>query len=182
MRTAFSLCLTTLIVLVSAPAALAQARCMAKGTMAGQSFVLAHCAVAFEEELKSVTVWVNEHPIAPAEAEKFQMSAYPGGEDAQGKARTMMVLAFCPGGGSATSSPGAVKRIELSVNHAKALMAGRQTVIEAPKQFRVQKLTGEVKAGSTSRAGSRSTSRATALTRGSRISTSRCRASPRRRG
>lgn len=56
---------------------------------------------------------------------------------------------FCPGGGSTTASAAAVKSIDLNTNHAKSALAGVQWVVESPKDFKVEKMTGDVKPGGT---------------------------------
>ena len=61
--------------------------------------------------------------------------------------RTLLQIMFCPGGGKPTASAAAVKSIDLNTNHAKAPLAGVQTVIEAPKDFKVEKMTGEIRPG-----------------------------------
>jgi hypothetical protein len=90
----------------------------------------------------------NEDPIAPAEAENFQMSSYADGAKG-GKQRTMAIIMFCPGGRKEAASAAAVKSIDLNTNHAKSPMAGIQRVVEAPKDFKVEKMTGEIKPGGT---------------------------------
>ena len=72
------------------------------------------------------------------------MSSY-----AEGGKRTMAIIMFCPGGGKETASATAVKSIDLNTNHAKSPMAGIQRVVQAPKDFKVEKMTGEVKADGT---------------------------------
>ena len=124
-----------------------QSKCTATGVMAGEKFSLSHCAVAFlVEPYRSVTLWFNENPIAPQEAEAFQASAYPSALK-DGKPRTMVVAAFCPGGGQAKASAGAVKSMDVGFTHGKSPMAGAQWLIEAPKDFKVERISGEVRPG-----------------------------------
>jgi hypothetical protein len=61
----------------------------------------------------------------------------------------MAIIMFCPGGGKPTASAGAVKSIDINTNHAKSPMVGIQRVVEAPRDFKVEKMAGEVKAGGT---------------------------------
>lgn len=136
------LCLSTF-----AATAGAQAKCTATGVMAGEKFSLSHCAVAvLVEPYRSVTLWFNESPIAPQEAEAFHASAYPSTLK-DGQPRTMVVAAFCPGGGQAKASAGAVKSMDVGFTHAKSPMAGAQWLIEAPKDFKVERISGEVRPG-----------------------------------
>ena len=124
-----------------------QSKCTATGVMAGEKFSLSHCAVAFlVEPYRSVTLWFNESPIAPQEAEAFHASAYPSALK-DGKPRTMVVAAFCPGGGQAKASAGAVKSMDVGFTHGKSPMAGAQWLIEAPKDFKVERISGEVRPG-----------------------------------
>ena len=56
---------------------------------------------------------------------------------------------LCPGGGLTTASAAAVKSIDLNTSHAKSALAGVQWVVASPKDFKVGKMTGEVKPGGT---------------------------------
>jgi len=123
-------------------------RCSATGSMGGEKFTATHCVAALYGGEHSVAIWFNEDAITPAEAESFQMSSYAGG-DQGGKQRTMAIIMLCPGGGKETASAAAVKSIDLNTNHAKSPMAGIQRVVEAPKDFKVEKMTGDIKPGGT---------------------------------
>jgi hypothetical protein len=123
-------------------------RCSATGSMGGEKFSVTNCVVSLFGDQHSVAIWFNEDAIAPAEAENFQMSSYADGAKG-GKQRTMAIIMFCPGGGKETPSAAAVKSIDLNTNHAKSPMAGIQRVVEAPKDFKVEKMTGEIKPGGT---------------------------------
>ena len=124
----------------------ARDRCSAAGQMEGEKFAAGHCAVSLYGDQHSVAIWFNEEPITPEEAENFQMSSYASGIKG-GKPRTLLQILFCPGGGKPTASAAAVKSIDLNTNHAKAPLAGVQTVIEAPKDFKVEKMAGEIRPG-----------------------------------
>jgi len=123
-------------------------RCSATGTMGGEKFAATNCVASFYDDAHSVAIWFNEDPIAPAEVENFQSTSYASA-DKGGKPRTMAIIMFCPGGGKPTASAAAVKSIDLNTNHAKSSMAGIQRVVESPKDFKVEKMTGEIKAGGT---------------------------------
>jgi hypothetical protein len=123
-------------------------RCSATGTMAGEKFAATHCVASLYGDQHSVAIWFNEDPIPPAEAESFQLSSYADGAKG-GKQRTMAIIMFCPGGGKETAAASAVKSIDLNTNHARSAMAGIQRVVEAPKDFKVEKMTGEIKPGGT---------------------------------
>lgn len=124
----------------------AKDRCSATGQLGGEKFTAANCAVSFLGDQHSVAIWFNEDAITPDEAADFRMSSYAGAAKG-GKQRTLLQVMFCPGGGAATASPAAVKTIDLNTNHAKSPMAGVQTVVEAGKNFKVEKMTGEIKPG-----------------------------------
>jgi len=128
------------------PAARAPDKCSATGSMEGEKFAATHCAVALYGDQHSVAIWFNEEPISAAESESFQVSSYVG-EAKGGKQRTQMQIMFCPGGGTATASAAAVKSIDLNTNHAKSPLLGVQWVVESPKDFKVEKMTGDVKPG-----------------------------------
>jgi TPR repeat protein len=122
-------------------------KCSATGTMDGEKFAATHCAVSLYGDQHSVAIWFNEDAISPSEVEGFQLSSYAD-EAKAGKQRTLVRIMFCPGGGGATASPQSVKSIDFSTNNAKSMIAGVQWVVESPKDFRVEKMSGEVKPGS----------------------------------
>ena len=121
-------------------------KCSATGLMEGEKFAASNCVVSLFGDQHSVAIWFNEDPISPAEAESFQVSSYADGAKA-GKQRTMVKIMFCPGGGATTASAAAVKSIDLNTNHARSPLAGVQWIVESPKDFKVEKMTGEVKPG-----------------------------------
>ncbi len=118
-------------------------KCSATGTMEGAKFAAMHCAVALYGDQHSVAIWFNEDPIAPSEAEAFGTSSYAD-DNQGGKPRTLARIMFCPGGGAATASPAAVRSIDLATNHARSPLPGIQWVVEAPKDFNVERMSGEV--------------------------------------
>jgi hypothetical protein len=123
-----------------------KARCSATGSMGGEKFTATHCVASMYGDQHSVAIWFNEDDITPQEAESFRRSSYADGTKG-GKQRTMAIIMFCPGGGKETASAAAVKSIDLNTNHAKSPMAGIQRVVQAPKDFKVEKMSGDVKPG-----------------------------------
>jgi Sel1 repeat len=121
-------------------------RCSATGLMGGERFTATHCVASLYGDQHSVAIWFNEDAITPQEAESFQTSSYADGTKGGGQ-RTMAIIMFCPGGGKETASAAAVKSIDLNTNHARSPMAGIQRVVQAPRDFKVEKMTGEVKPG-----------------------------------
>ncbi|HSM51266.1 MAG TPA: hypothetical protein VLA75_07695 [Thermoanaerobaculia bacterium] len=134
------------LALASAVAAGAEDSCSATGVMAGEAFSASHCAAAVLPGENSVTIWFNESPIADAEHEMFAMSAYASSIH-EGKERTMLLVAFCPGGGGTTASAEAVKSFDVGLAHASSPLAGAQWVMEAPKELRVERIEGEAVPG-----------------------------------
>jgi len=121
-------------------------RCSASGQMEGERFTATHCAVSLFGDQRSVAIWFNQEPISPLEVESFQMSSYADGAK-DGKQRTLVVIMFCPGGGAMTASAAAVRSIDLNTNHAQSPLAGIQWVVESPKDYKVEKMSGEVRPG-----------------------------------
>lgn len=132
-----------------AMSAQAEGKCLAKGVLGGKKFSMSHCAVSYYDDEHSVTIWFNETAIPAEELKTFQASGYPPDRDAAGKPRTMLHLAFCPGGGKTVPRPGAVKSVELGMSHADSPLLGRQWVFELPKdkELKFEKLSGDLKLG-----------------------------------
>ena len=121
-------------------------RCSAVGQLGGEKFSATHCAVAYLGDQNSVALWFNEEAISPQEAEAFQTSSYADGTKG-GKPRTTVTVMFCPGGGKPAAAPTAVRQIDLNTNHARSPLAGVQWVLEAPRDFKVERLAGDVRPG-----------------------------------
>ena len=132
-----------------AAAAGAEDHCSAKGSMGGKAFAMTHCAAAVYDSEKSVSLWFSEKPIPADEIETFHISSYPKDRDPDNKPRTTLALGFCPGGGKAPASPGAVKTVELDLKDASNPMAGQTWLFELPKDkdLKFEKLSGDVKPG-----------------------------------
>jgi len=137
---------TASIATAAAVTAPVKTRCSATGSMGGERFAATNCVASLYGDQHSVAIWFNEGAISPQEAESFQTSSYADGAKG-GKQRTMAIIMFCPGGGKETASAAAVKSIDLNTNHAGSPMAGIQRVVEAPRDFKVEKMSGEVKPG-----------------------------------
>jgi TPR repeat protein len=132
----------------AAASAPVKTRCSATGSMGGEKFAVTNCVASYYDDSHSVAIWFNEDAITLQEAENFQMSSYAEGAKG-GKPRTMAIIMFCPGGGKPTASAAAIKSIDLNTNHAKSPMAGIQRVVESPKDFKVEKMIGDIKPGGT---------------------------------
>ncbi len=127
----------------------AESRCSAKGVMGGKAFSMTHCAISYYDDQHSVTIWFSEAPISAEEEKAFQLSSYASDQDAKGKFRTLMHLAFCPGGGAPVPRPAAVKSVEIGMNNAESPLLGRQWVLDPSKDkhIRFEKLSGDLKLG-----------------------------------
>jgi len=136
------------ILFVAATGACAQSKCSATGQMGGQAFSLANCAVAIYEGGPGVTIWFSSTPITAEERDFFQTSSTA---DRFRKGRTMVLLAFCPGGGSPSPSRKTPKNIEIAFKHATVSDLGPQDqwVFDSAsdKQIRFEALAGELKRG-----------------------------------
>ncbi|MEO8304802.1 MAG: tetratricopeptide repeat protein [Betaproteobacteria bacterium] len=130
----------------AAKVARAPDKCSATGAMEGEKFVATHCAVSLYGDQNSVAIWFSEDAIAPEEAADFQFSSHAA-DSKGGKRRTLVQIMFCPGGGAATASAASVKSMDFNTNHAKSPLVGVQRVVEAPKDFKVERLAGEIKQG-----------------------------------
>ena len=137
----------TMVVSV-ATAVSAQNKCVATGQMGGQAFSLAYCEVAYYEGSNGITIWFSSTPITAEERDFFQTSS---SADRFRKGRSMVHLAFCPGGGSAVPSPKTAKSVEIGFRHATVVSLGPQDqwVLEpaTDKQIKIESLAGELKRG-----------------------------------
>ena len=119
--------------LALAPPASAEDSCTVKAVLGGKPVTMKYCAAAVYEDAHSVTLWFSDAPFTAAEVEMFHLNSYAKDKDEAGKPRTMMHMAFCPGGGKPEAGPDAVRSVEMSVNHASSFMISRQWVFELPK-------------------------------------------------
>ena len=131
-----------------ATAVSAQNKCIATGQMGGQAFSLTNCEVAYYEGSQGITIWFSSTPLTPEERDFFQTSS---SADRFRKGRSMVQVAFCPGGGSALPSPKTAKSVEIGFKHATVPDLGPQDqwVLEpaSDKQIKIESLTGELKRG-----------------------------------
>lgn len=136
------------MLVAAATAVSAQNKCIATGQMGSQAFSLAYCEVAYYEGSNGITIWFSSTPITAEERDFFQTSS---SADRFRKGRSMVHLAFCPGGGSAVPSPKTAKGVEIGFAHATVLSLGpqEQWVLEpaSDKQIKIESLTGELKRG-----------------------------------
>jgi hypothetical protein len=136
------------ILLIVTQAVAAQGKCAAKGQMGGQAFDLGYCEVAYYAGSNGVTIWFSGTPITAEERDFFHLSS---SADRFKKGRTMVQLAFCPGGGSPTPSPKTAKSLEIVFKHATVASLGpqEQWVLEpaADKRVTVERLAGDLKKG-----------------------------------
>jgi hypothetical protein len=136
------------LLLIATQAVWAQNKCTAKGQMGGQPFDLAYCEVAYYDSAHSVTIWFSSTPISADERDAFQRSS---SADRFRKGRSLVLLGFCPGGGSATPSPKTAKAVDITFKHATVVSLGPQDEwgLEpaTDKQIKIERLAGELKKG-----------------------------------
>jgi hypothetical protein len=141
-------CLAGLLVF-SAPAFAADT-CHVKAILGGKPVTMTHCIAAVYEGEHSVTLWFSDSPFFAKEIAEFQESSAPSDRTAEGKSRTLIHFAFCPGAGQPAASAAAVRSVETGINVAGAPFSGRQWVFELPKDkeiLKIAKLSGTAAPG-----------------------------------
>ncbi|MEO8349887.1 MAG: hypothetical protein ABI610_13345 [Acidobacteriota bacterium] len=131
---------------LAASAARAADKCVAKANIGGKSVVLRNCAVAVYDN-SGVTLWFTDAPLSAAELSTFQLNSDAKTTYADNRMRTMLSLAFCPGGGKATASAAAVKSVEVLANEPTP-GAWQSFVFSLPgdkANLKIEKLSGELK-------------------------------------
>lgn len=134
--------------LISASVASAADTCVAKANIAGKSVVLKNCAVAVYDN-SGVTLWFTDAPISADELSTFQLNSDAKTTSAGNRPRTMLSLAFCPGGGKPTASAAAVESVEIVANEPTP-GAWQSFVFHLPADkasLKIAKLTGDLKTG-----------------------------------
>jgi hypothetical protein len=136
------------VLLTLAAIARAEDRCLVKAVIGGKPVTLKSCAAAIYDE-SAVTLFFTDSPLTAEEAATFQLNSYPREKDANGRPRTMMSFAFCPGGEKKIPSPGAVKSVEMNVEHPSSPFLGRQWIFELAKDkdLKIEKLSGKLALG-----------------------------------
>lgn len=136
------------VVLALATPMWAEDKCVAKVNIAGKQVTLKSCAVALYDD-KSVTLWLTESPISTDELSTFQLNSDAKTTYKDNRLRTMLSLAFCPGGGKATPSAAAVESVEIVANQPTP-GAWQSFVFHLPADktnLRIEKLSGILKTG-----------------------------------
>ena len=147
-RTRFLLAVGFLFAL-SAPA-FAEDKCNLKAVLGGKPVTMKHCAASVYDSGPSVTLWFSDAPFSAKELEAFRESSSTPDKTPEGKPRTQLHFAFCPGAGKPEASAAAVKSVETSIEVAGSPFSGRQWVFELPKDkdiLKIEKLTGSAVAG-----------------------------------
>ena len=141
-------CLAGLLALSAS--AFAADTCRVKAVLGGKPVTMTHCAAAVYEGEHSVTLWFSDSPLSAKEIAEFQENSAPSDKTADGKSRTLIHFAFCPGAGQPAASAAAVKSVETGINVAGAPFSGRQWVFELPKDkeiLKIAKLSGTAAPG-----------------------------------
>jgi hypothetical protein len=131
-------CLAGLLAL-SAPSFAADT-CRVKAVLGGKPVTMTHCAAAVYESEHSVTLWMSDAPFSAKEIAEFQENSAPSDRTADGKSRTLIHFAFCPGAGQPAASAAAVTSVETGINVAGAPFSSRQWVLELPKDKEILKI------------------------------------------
>ncbi len=112
-----------------------------------------HCAAAVYEPSDgqySVSLWFSDSPFTAKELEEFHENSSTSDKTADGKPRTGMHFAFCPGGGKPAATAAAVKSVETGIDVAGSPLLGRNWVFDLPKDkeiLKIRKLTGNTVPG-----------------------------------
>lgn len=123
-------------------------KCVAKANIGGKAVTFKHCAVAVYDN-SGFTLWFTDAPLSADELSTFQLNSDAKTTHADNRMRTMLSLAFCPGGGKATASAAAVKSVEVVANETTP-GAWQSFVFSLPRDranLKIEKLSGELKAG-----------------------------------
>ena len=123
-------------------------KCVAKANIAGKAVTLKHCAVAVYDN-SGATLWFTDAALSADELSTFHLNSYASATYPDNRARTMLSLAFCPGGGKAAASAAAVKSVEVVANEPTP-GAWQSFVFTLPgdkANLKIEKLSGELKSG-----------------------------------
>ena len=126
--------------------------CTVKAVLGGKPVTMTHCAATVYDDQHSVTLWFSDTVFTEKELEDFHQYANTPDRTADGKPRTMIHFAFCPGAGQPAASAAAVKSVETAIDVAGAPFSGRQWVFDLPKDeavLKVDTLTGNAVPGGT---------------------------------
>ena len=129
-KTRFGLAIAALVLAFPAPA-LAEDKCSVKTVLGGKPVTMKYCAAAMYDSGPSVMLWFSDAPFTAKELEAFHESSATPDKTPEGKPRTQLHFAFCPGAGKPDASAAAVKSVETSIEVAGAPFSGRQWVFRA---------------------------------------------------
>jgi hypothetical protein len=141
--------LAVLCLAVSTPA-FAEDTCNVKAILGDKPFALKHCAASIYEVKDgyySLTLAFSDTVFTAKELAEFQENSATPDKTADGKPRTAMHFAFCPGTGKKLPE---TKSVETGVDVAGSPFLGRQWVFELPKDkdtLKIEKLTGAIAPG-----------------------------------
>ena len=137
------------LLVLSAPAFAAD-KCKVIAVLGGKPVTMKYCAASVYDDSHSVALCFSDTLFTIKELAAFHENSYPSDKTAEGKPRTMMHFAFCPGGGKPAANATAVKSVETSANVAGSPFSSRQWVFDLPKDkdmLKVEKLTGDIVPG-----------------------------------
>ncbi len=87
-----------------------------------------------------MTLWFSDAPFSPKELDAFHESSATPDKTPDGKSRTLIYFAFCPGAGQPAARAAAVKSVETDINVAGSVFLGRQWVFDLPKDKEVTRV------------------------------------------
>jgi hypothetical protein len=123
-------------------------KCVAKANIGGKAVTFKNCAVAVYDN-SGATIWFTDAPLSADELSTFHLNSYASPTYPGNRMRTMLSLAFCPGGGKATASAASVKSVEVVANEPTP-GAWQSFVFSLPADkanLKIERLSGELKAG-----------------------------------
>jgi hypothetical protein len=145
-------CTALALALLSLGAAYPQAeaadRCLAETIIGGHPVRMTHCALSVLDR-SGANILFSEQPLSDTEIEGFLISSHVRPFDPDGRPRSLLRIAFCPGGGTPDADPAAVRSLEMAIDSADSPILGRQMVFDPRSDARmsVTELAGSLKPG-----------------------------------
>ena len=123
-------------------------RCLAETIIGGHSVRMTHCALSVLDR-SGANILFSEQPLSDAEVEGFLISSYVRPSDPEGRVRSMLRIAFCPGGGNPDADPASVRSVEVGIDSADSPILGRQMVFDprTDPRMSVSELSGSLAPG-----------------------------------
>jgi len=104
-------------------------QCLAETVIGGHPVRMTHCALSVLDR-SGANILFSEQPLSDAELEGFLISSYVRPFDPDRRPRSMLRIAFCPGGGTPDADPASVRSLEMAIDSADSLILRRQMVFD----------------------------------------------------